>query len=74
MVMGGEERKRGGGEERGRLVLVRCLVSVETDGVEKTNYLFLAKDYNRMLEPHRCCKCVTRTKNILFRLALGTVV
>lgn len=45
VVMGGEERRRGGGgEERGRLVLVRCLVSVETDGVEKTNYLFLAKD------------------------------
>lgn len=38
----GEEE--GGGEERGRLVLVRCLVSVETDGVEKTNYLFLIKD------------------------------
>lgn len=69
VVMGGEERRRGGGEEGGRLVLVRCLVSVETDGVEKTNYLFLAKDSNRMLEQRRCCKCVTRTKNILFRLA-----
>ena len=44
LVMGGEERGEGRGEERGRLVLVRCLVSVETDGVEKTNYLFLAKD------------------------------
>lgn len=44
LVMGGEGRGEGRGEERGRLVLVRCLVSVETDGVEKTNYLFLAKD------------------------------
>ena len=42
--MGGEEKRRGGREERGRLILVRCLVSVETDGVEKNNYLFFAKD------------------------------
>lgn len=44
MVTGGEERRREGGEERSRLVVVRCLVSVETGGVEKTNYLFFAKD------------------------------
>ena len=45
MECGGDGRQgeEGGGVERGRLVLVRCLVSVETDGVEKTNYLFLAK-------------------------------
>lgn len=43
-MTGGEERREGGRRGRSRLVLVRCLVSVETDGVEKTNYLFLAKD------------------------------
>lgn len=68
-VRGEEEEEEGGEEEGGRLVLVRCLVSVETNAAEKSNYLFLAKDENRMLEQRRCCKCVTRTKNILFRLA-----
>lgn len=45
-VDGVQTAMRGEGKEgeRGRLALVRCLVSVETDGVEKTNYLLLVKD------------------------------
>lgn len=50
---GGKEGRR---EERERQIsVVRSLVSLATDGVEKPNYLFLTKDGNRMLEP----PCVT---------------
>lgn len=72
VATGGWGREGGEGEQRGKLALVRCLVSVETGGVEKTNYLLLAKDENRMLERRRCCKCVIRTttkKKLLFRRA-----
>lgn len=41
LVKGGEERGREGGEERSRLVVVRCLVSVETGGVEKNQLSLL---------------------------------
>lgn len=40
--MGGKESER---REERQVSVVRCLVTVETDGVgKKPNYLFLAKD------------------------------
>lgn len=35
---------RGEGKRERQISTLRCLVSLETDGVEKTNYLFFAKD------------------------------